>query len=78
MNRKKFNYIDLIIVNFYPFQETIQKIKNRAVKTSKLSTEISHFLEAHNFSYCPNPHNSYFGKIFELVKDIYKVQRTKP
>ncbi len=28
MNKKKFNYIDLIIVNFYPFQETIQKIKN--------------------------------------------------
>ena len=28
MNRKKFNYIDLIIVNFYPFQETIQKTKN--------------------------------------------------
>ncbi len=28
MNRKKFNYIDLIIVNFYPFQKTIQKTKN--------------------------------------------------
>ena len=28
MNKKKFNYIDLIIVNFYPFQETIQKTKN--------------------------------------------------
>ncbi len=28
MNRKKFNYIDLIIVNFYPFQQTIQKTKN--------------------------------------------------
>ncbi len=28
MKRKKFNYIDLIIVNFYPFQKTIQKTKN--------------------------------------------------
>ena len=28
MNRKKFNYIDLIIVNFYPFEHTIQKTKN--------------------------------------------------
>ena len=28
MNKKKFNYIDLIIVNFYPFQETVQKTKN--------------------------------------------------
>ena len=28
MNRKKFNNIDLIIVNFYPFQQTIQKTKN--------------------------------------------------
>jgi len=28
MNKKKFNYIDLIIVNFYPFEETIQKTKN--------------------------------------------------
>ena len=28
MKRKKFNYIDLIIVNFYPFQKTIQKTRN--------------------------------------------------
>ena len=28
MARNKFNYIDLIIVNFYPFQQTIQKNKN--------------------------------------------------
>ena len=28
MNRKKFKNIDLIIVNFYPFQQTIQKTKN--------------------------------------------------
>ena len=28
MNKKKFNYIDLIIVNFYPFQKTIKKTKN--------------------------------------------------
>ena len=28
MNRKKFNYIDLIIVNFYPFEQTIQKTKD--------------------------------------------------
>tara|TARA_B100000029_G_scaffold356870_1_gene349708 strand:+ start:2337 stop:3884 length:1548 start_codon:yes stop_codon:yes gene_type:complete len=28
MNKKKFSYIDLIIVNFYPFQKTIQKTKN--------------------------------------------------
>ena len=28
IKRKKFNYIDLIIVNFYPFQKTIQKTKN--------------------------------------------------
>ena len=28
MNKRKFNYIDLIIVNFYPFQETIQRTKN--------------------------------------------------
>ena len=28
MNKKKFNYIDLIIANFYPFQETIKKNKN--------------------------------------------------
>ena len=40
------------------------------MKTSKLSTDISHFRDAHNFSYCPKPHNSYFGKIFELVKDM--------
>ena len=25
MNKKKFNYIDLIIVNFYPFHEIIKK-----------------------------------------------------
>ena len=56
----------------------MQKIKNKAVNTNRLSTDISHFLEAHNFSYCPKPHNSYFGKIFEFVKDIYKVQSTKP
>ena len=55
-----------------------QKIRNSAVKTNKLSTEISHFLDAHNFSYCPNPHNSYLGNILEFVKDIYKVQRTNP
>ncbi len=28
MNKKKFNFIDLIIVNFYPFQETLRKSKN--------------------------------------------------
>tara|TARA_A100001011_G_scaffold261972_1_gene270480 strand:+ start:5248 stop:6795 length:1548 start_codon:yes stop_codon:yes gene_type:complete len=28
MKKKKFNYIDLIIVNFYPFEKTILKIKN--------------------------------------------------
>ena len=28
MSKKKFDYIDLIIVNFYPFQQTIQKTKN--------------------------------------------------
>ena len=28
MNKNKFNYIDLIIVNFYPFQKTISKTKN--------------------------------------------------
>ena len=28
MNKKKFENIDLIIVNFYPFQETIKKAKN--------------------------------------------------
>jgi len=28
MKKKKFNYIDLIVVNFYPFQKTIQKTKN--------------------------------------------------
>ena len=28
MKRKKFDYIDLIIVNFYPFQQTIKKTKN--------------------------------------------------
>ena len=28
MSKKKFNYIDLIIVNFYPFQKTIKKTKN--------------------------------------------------
>ena len=28
MNKKKFHYIDLIIVNFYPFQKIIQKTKN--------------------------------------------------
>mgnify|MGYP003314159082 FL=1 len=56
----------------------MQNIKNNAVNTNKLSTEISHFLDAHNFSYCPNPHNSYLGKILELVKDIYKVQSTRP
>ena len=56
----------------------MQKIKNNAVKTSKLSTDISHFLDAHSFSYCPNPHNSYLGNILELVKDIYNVQSTKP
>ena len=39
------------------------------MKTSKLSTDISHFRDAHDFSYCPNPHNSSFGKILELVKE---------
>jgi AICAR transformylase/IMP cyclohydrolase PurH (only IMP cyclohydrolase domain in Aful) len=29
MNKNKFKNIDLIIVNFYPFQETIIKIKNK-------------------------------------------------
>ena len=47
----------------------MQNIKNNAVKTNKLSTDISHFLDAHNFSYCPNPHNSYLGNILELVND---------
>ena len=28
MNKNKFNYIDLIIVNFYPFQKTIGKTRN--------------------------------------------------
>ena len=28
MNRNKFQYIDLVVVNFYPFQETIQKTNN--------------------------------------------------
>ena len=28
MNKKKFNYIDLIIINFYPFHQAIQKTKN--------------------------------------------------
>ena len=28
MNKKKYNYIDLIIVNLYPFKETIRKTKN--------------------------------------------------
>ena len=28
MSKKKFNYIDLIIVNFYPFQKTLRKTKN--------------------------------------------------
>ena len=28
MNKKKFNFIDLVIVNFYPFQETLRKSKN--------------------------------------------------
>ena len=28
MNKTRFQYIDLVIVNFYPFQETIQKTKN--------------------------------------------------
>ena len=28
MNKKKFNYIDFIIVNFYPFQEKIKKTQN--------------------------------------------------
>ncbi len=28
MNKKNFDYIDLVIVNFYPFQETIQRTKN--------------------------------------------------
>ncbi len=28
MGKVKFDFIDLIIVNFYPFQETIQKTKN--------------------------------------------------
>ncbi len=28
MSKKKFNYIDLVVVNFYPFQETMQKTKN--------------------------------------------------
>ena len=28
MNKNNFKYIDLVIVNFYPFQETIQKTKN--------------------------------------------------
>jgi len=31
MNKKKFNYIDLIIVNFYPFHEIIKKTKNPKV-----------------------------------------------
>ena len=28
MNRNNFQYIDLVVVNFYPFQETIRKTKN--------------------------------------------------
>ena len=28
INRNKFQYIDLVVVNFYPFQETIQKTNN--------------------------------------------------
>ena len=28
MNKKKIKYIDLIIVNFYPFQQTIKRTKN--------------------------------------------------
>ena len=28
MNKKKFNYIDLVIINFYPFHQAIQKTKN--------------------------------------------------
>ena len=28
MSKSNFNYIDLVIVNFYPFQQTIQKTKN--------------------------------------------------
>ena len=28
MNKTRFQYIDLVVVNFYPFQETIQKTKN--------------------------------------------------
>ena len=56
----------------------IQNIKNNAVNIRRLSTEISHFLDAHNFEYCPKPHNSYLGSIFELVNDMYKVQSTNP
>ncbi len=36
MKKKKFNYIDLIIVNFYPFQETIQKTKNPKIITENI------------------------------------------
>ena len=39
----------------------MQNIKNKAVNTSKLSTEMSHFLDAHNFSYCPNPKYELWG-----------------
>ena len=31
----------------------IENIKNNAVNIRRLSTEISHFLDAHNFEYCP-------------------------
>ena len=49
---------------------TIQIIKKSAVKISKLSTAISHFLDAHNLTYWPTPQSSYFGRIFEFVNEI--------
>ena len=44
--------------------------KKRTVKISKLSTAMSHLRVPHSLTYCPTPHNSYFGRILEFVKDI--------
>ena len=49
---------------------TIQITKKRTVKINKLSTAISHLCVFQSLTYCPTPHNSYFGRILEFVNEI--------
>ena len=66
-----FDGVELLLIQMESEENSyLQKIKKRAVKISKLSTAMSHLREAHSLVYWPVPHSSYFGRIFEFVKDI--------